>query len=174
MCSSDLYSNPSHGVVTWTGSQFIYQPHKDFNGSDAFTYLLSDGDGGTANGLVNLVISPMPDTPVAYDDVFEFKQGEVALLNVLNNDTDADAGDTLNVISYSQPVHGSLTMHNGSLLYISNSTSPASFNYSIEDSTGLTSSAFVQLRYADAIDESTNSGNNGGSHMNIKIGRAHV
>ena len=51
--------------------------------------------------------------------------------------------------------------------YISNSTSPASFNYSIEDSTGLTSTAVVQLRSADAIDESTNSGNNGGSHMNI-------
>ena len=42
-----------------------FSPSADYNGAPSFTYTLSDGQGGTANAVVNLTITPVNDAPVA-------------------------------------------------------------------------------------------------------------
>lgn len=40
-----------------------YTPDPDFFGTDSFTYTVSDGDGGTSVGTVNVTINPVNDAP---------------------------------------------------------------------------------------------------------------
>ncbi|GGA24995.1 hypothetical protein GCM10011498_27540 [Amylibacter cionae] len=44
---------------------YSYTPNADFNGSDSFTYTVSDGNGGTDTQTVNITVAPVNDAPVA-------------------------------------------------------------------------------------------------------------
>ena len=56
-------SEPSNGTVSRNGDDIVYAPAPDFNGGDAFTYTVSDGDGGTDEATVEVTVSPVNDAP---------------------------------------------------------------------------------------------------------------
>ena len=63
--SATLLAQATHGVVILANDGgFTYQPNADFNGSDSFTYTVSDGQGGTATATVSLTIAAVNDAPV--------------------------------------------------------------------------------------------------------------
>jgi len=48
---------PAHGTVRVNGDGTLtYIPDYEFNGQDSFTYAVSDGSGGIANGTVNITV----------------------------------------------------------------------------------------------------------------------
>ena len=54
----------SGGIVTLNADGTVsYEPVADYNGSDSFTYTISDGEGGTDMATVNLDVTPVNDTP---------------------------------------------------------------------------------------------------------------
>ena len=91
---------------------FTYTPEPGFFGTDSFTYIVTDQQGGTDEATVTVGIN---DPPVAFDDAVTVPQkhltGDVYVLDELvDNDADAD-GDVL--IPYvpsgaTLPTHGSL------------------------------------------------------------------
>jgi len=48
----------ANGAVTLTGGVVTYSPNPGFVGSDTFTYTMSDGNGGSAIGTVQVTVSP--------------------------------------------------------------------------------------------------------------------
>ena len=59
-------TDPSHGTLTDNGDGTItYTPETDFNGTDAFTYTVSDSEGSTAEASVSITVTPVNDAPVA-------------------------------------------------------------------------------------------------------------
>ncbi len=57
-------STASNGaVVDNLDDTVTYTPAADFNGVDSFTYVVSDGNGGTDTGTVNVVVNAVNDTP---------------------------------------------------------------------------------------------------------------
>ena len=65
----------ANGTVTFTASGVTYTPDADYNGSDSFTYTISDN--GTTNGApdaksdtatVNITVTEVNDTPDAVAD----------------------------------------------------------------------------------------------------------
>jgi|GEM_PF-2383749 len=99
-----LGTAPAHGTATVSGSgaspTIIYSPTADYNGSDAFTVQLSDGNGGTASISVNVTINPVNDPPVSNADNYSVNQDNVLSIakpGVLTNDTDTDR-DTLKAV----------------------------------------------------------------------------
>ncbi|WP_295549597.1 retention module-containing protein, partial [uncultured Pseudacidovorax sp.] len=61
-------SDPVHGtVVVNVDGSYTYTPAKDYNGSDQFTVVVSDGNGGTATSTVFVGITPVNDPPVIVD-----------------------------------------------------------------------------------------------------------
>ncbi len=49
-------STPSNGSAAISGNTVIYTPNSNYLGKDSFTYTINDGNGGTATGIVNIVI----------------------------------------------------------------------------------------------------------------------
>ena len=78
------------------GGTLVFTPAPDFNGIVGFAYTVTDGRGASASGSVLGTITPVPDAPVATDDLFLGIENGVSIIPVLANDRDAD-GDPLTV-----------------------------------------------------------------------------
>jgi len=141
-------SHPSHGqaVLTPTGA-VRYSPAPDFNGPDAFTYLLSNGQDGMALGTVEVKVLPVEDPPHAEADYGITLENTPISLDVLENDSDPD-GDPLAIVGFTQPRNGSVVSPgDGTLLY---TPAPLThgldrFTYRISDGHGGQSEAEVTV-----------------------------
>src|SRR5690606_23890669 len=52
-------------TISGDGTQIIYTPNADFNGTDTFTYTLNDGTGGAADtATVTVTVNSVNDAPV--------------------------------------------------------------------------------------------------------------
>ncbi len=105
-----LNTGPANGELTFNADgTFSYQPDANFNGSDGFTYDVTDMHGDVETRTVSLTIRSINDAPVALDN------GPVALVedmiatgNVLGKDSDVD-GDDLSVTGFQ--VDGDITVY---------------------------------------------------------------
>src|SRR3954468_3264623 len=96
----------AHGVVSVnTDGVVLYAPVLNFNGTDSFTYTISDGRGGSSTATVSVTISAVNDAPTAGNDVATTAEETPVSIAVLVNDTDPDS-DLLTVSSVSVPGHG--------------------------------------------------------------------
>jgi hypothetical protein len=57
--------SPAHGRLIGTAPNFTYQPNADFNGTDSFTFTVSDGSLTSQAATVSITVTPVNDTPVA-------------------------------------------------------------------------------------------------------------
>ena len=101
-----LVTGPTHGSVTLNGDgTFSYIPNQDFNGTDSFTYVATDGSANSNTATVTLRVTPVNDAPVSNDDAFTGNQLEtlhIPVTGVLGNDIDVDA-DPLTAILVTEP-----------------------------------------------------------------------
>ncbi len=62
-----LGAGASHGTVSvGANGSFSYTPARDYNGADSFTYVISDGRGGSASYNVSINVTPVNDAPVGH------------------------------------------------------------------------------------------------------------
>lgn len=134
----------------------IYTPNAGYDGSDSFTYTVSDGRGATATATVAVTVVVANQAPVAVADQIALSQGGTATVlvsgatSVLANDTDAD-GDALQAILVTVPSHGTLTLNpNGTFSYVHNgSANPADgFSYRANDGTNDGNTVTVDITVA--------------------------
>jgi len=113
----------THGTVNLVndgGLQFT--PEAGFVGTTSFKYTVSDGLGGTDEGLVTIDVTNT--APSVTNDSYTVSAGNTLTVDVagglLANDTDAD-GDLLQVLSVDPATNGILNVAaNGSLVYTPN------------------------------------------------------
>ena len=87
-------SDPSHGsVVVNSDGSYTYTPNANFNGSDSFTYTVTDAASGESlTQTVNVTVNPVNDPPVGVSDTFDALEGTTTTFaSVLTNDTDIDS-----------------------------------------------------------------------------------
>ncbi len=110
----------------------------------------------------NLIVDGTPnEDPVALDDfagtIVEDPPSPLVISGafLLSNDTDPD-GDDLEIISFSQPVNGTLVDNlDGTYSYTPNPdhTGPETFNYTVDDAKGSTNSAQVTIVVTPPIND---------------------
>ncbi len=142
------FTQPANGTVTTgPGGTLKYTPNANYNGTDTFTYTVSDGQGGFDTATVTLTVKPVNDAPDAVNDVRSLNEDAALNINVLANDTDVD-GNTLTVSGFTQPANGTVTTGpGGTLTYTPNANynGPDSFTYTISDGQGGFDTATVSL-----------------------------
>jgi thermitase len=135
-----------HGGVASNTAHVTYTPKPDFNGTDSFTYTISDGRGGSDTATVTVTVNAVNDAPVANDDSATTREGTAVTIDVLANDRDVD-GDSLSVASVTPGTSGSATINGTSVIYTPNSgfTGTDSFTYTISDGQGGSATARVTV-----------------------------
>ncbi len=141
----------AHGVVTLNPDNTVtYTPAANYYGPDSFTYAISDGQGGTATGTVNITVTPLNDAPIANPDTFGTSQNTATVLALLANDTDIE-GNPLTVTNVGSPAHGVVVINtDGTVTYTpaANFHGTDSFSYTISDGQGGTASSTATITVA--------------------------
>jgi hypothetical protein len=79
-------TDPSHGSLVATSSGFIYTPALNYNGTDSFIYLASDGNSFSAPVSVTITVTPVNDAPAAMADTVTVSEDTSKSIGVLSND----------------------------------------------------------------------------------------
>ena len=170
----DYTSNNTTGSLSYT-------PVANANGTAQITVTVQD-NGGTANGGVDtfshsftVIVSPMPDPPVAVDDVGRTNKDttlNVLAPGVLGNDTDVYLGDTKTVTAVNDEgnVGTLVTLDSGALLTVNadgsytydpngqfedleaGQSGTDTFTYEMQDSSGAPDTATVTITVVGCID----------------------
>ncbi len=104
-------SNGVHGdvAITGGGTEVSYDPDLNYVGEDTFTYGLNGGSTAT----VTVTVGAADDAPVAEDDEFTIlEDATIQTFDVLDNDTDIDAGP-MSVTSVTDPPKGTASLAPG-------------------------------------------------------------
>ncbi|MGZ8243895.1 Calx-beta domain-containing protein [Methylomagnum sp.] len=137
---------PSSGAATIGADGIVtYKPVAGFAGIDSFTYTVSDGQGHTTTGRVQVTVSS--GIPSATDDSTTTSQGVPVEIAVLENDGDPE-NDPLSVISVSVPGHGTAALGKSGVITYTPSSGFYGldfFTYTISDGQGHTDTAFVDV-----------------------------
>lgn len=136
-----LVDAPAHGSLTLNpDDSFSYTPGANFDGSDSFTYQLSDGQANSNIATVTIIVNAVNDAPLATNDSYSTNEDvplSVPAPGVLSNDGDVD-GNALSAVLIvgSGPTNGVLTLNpDGSFSYTPNANynGSDSFTYKAND-----------------------------------------
>ena len=151
-------SDPTNGTVTVNpDGTWTYTPKPDYNGSDSFTVVVSDGKGGTDTSTVTIGVTPVNDPPKPEDPNnpnFDPASGNYSVttpedtpVNGQVKATDKD-GDPLTYVAGEQPLHGTVTVRpDGTWTYTPGKdyNGSDSFTVVIDDGHGGTATSTVNI-----------------------------
>ncbi|MEL7252725.1 MAG: Ig-like domain-containing protein [Pseudomonadota bacterium] len=150
---------------------FTYEPFPDFEGTDSFTYVIDDGNGGVVEGTVSITVTGVNDAPVADDVAIELEEdgsfsGNLALSAADVDNTDAEL--TFSLVESEEPTffesefslgtgpfNGTVVINeDGTYTYTPDPdfNGTDSFQYEVTDPDGETSIATVSIT-VNAVDD---------------------
>ncbi len=102
---SYTYTSPIHGILTSTAPNLIYEPDKNYFGSDSFTFRVSDGELESEDVTIDIIVNAVNDAPIAsiLASGTIIVQGESISFSAINSsDIDGD------IINYKWEIGGSV------------------------------------------------------------------
>ena len=147
---------PAHGTAEIVEGKIVYTPAANWNGTDSFTYTVTDGEQ-TDTGTVSITVTPVNDNPVAEADFATTNDEDLVTVDVLANDTDVDTDDELNaepdshddftITAVGEPTNGTAVINAGKIDYTPDDTFAGvdSFTYTMSDGHGGSATATVTV-----------------------------
>jgi len=142
-----LATNGTRGSVQHDGLRLTYTttPGVGFHGSDAFSYSVSDGFGGTATATVTLVnAAPSAGTITRHANI---GPGEVGTFDILEAIDDAD-DDVLQLVDVTNGLHGMVRIEGMRVIYgpaDAAYTGNDTFTYTVRDGAGAEATGTIML-----------------------------
>ncbi|NEU06742.1 tandem-95 repeat protein, partial [Flavihumibacter sp. R14] len=107
-------TDPANGTLVFNADgSFTYTPNANFNGTDSFTYKVSDGSLESNIATVTITVTPVNDAPVAVNDTYTTAEETAITITapgILVNDSDID-GDAITAIKVTDPANGTLVFN---------------------------------------------------------------
>ena len=131
-------NNPANGTLSGTAPNLTYTPNANFNGSDSFTFSVTDNDGGTSTpATVSISVSSVNDLPVAVSQSLSTLEDNAIVFTI--SGTDADG--TITSYAVGNPSNGTLSGTAPNLTYTPNANfnGSDSFTFTVTDNEGGTS-----------------------------------
>lgn len=144
--------NPSNGSVTIDGSEVIYTPNANYNGTDNFALSFNDGNGEVITKNINVTVNAVNDAPVAITS--SFIVNEDTSYNGSISATDVD-GDTLTYSIVSNPSKGTISLKsNGTFTYTPyvDNNGADSFSFKVYDGTTYSEAETVTITINPDLD----------------------
>ena len=141
-------AQPEHGTARIAADGgIVYAPEADWHGTDRFAYTAADGNGGTGDAEIVVVVAAVNDAPVALADTAATNEDEPVTVDVLANDTDVD-GDALRIESVSKPANGTARTTAAGIEYAPEADWHGTdrFAYTVADDNGGRAEAEVEVR----------------------------
>ena len=141
-----VLTQPANGSVSVVGGKIVYTPNNGFNGTDSFTYEVTDPQGNKTTASVTVTVNGKID---ATNDKISTNENTPVTIDVLSND-DADAALT-GVVS--QPANGSVSVVGSKIVYTPNTgfSGTDSFTYEVVDPQGNKTTATVTVTVQGVI-----------------------
>jgi serine protease len=90
-------TNPPNGNASVSSNQISYTPDGDYNGTDTFTYTITQGEK-TSSAEVTMVIEPVNDAPsIDTAATIQAAENQTAVANITVSDVDAEDALTLSL-----------------------------------------------------------------------------
>ena len=109
-----VVSQPTHGTLSGTAPNLVYEPEADYFGSDSFTFKANDSTVDSAIATVSITVTAVNDVPVA--EAQSVTTTEDTALAIVLSGSDID-GDSLSYRVVGQPTHGTLSGTGPNLTY---------------------------------------------------------
>ena len=109
-------TDPSNGTLVFNADgTFTYTPHVNFNGTDSFTYEVTDSDGQTASAGVVIHVTPVSDAPEGADTTITMLEDGTYTLTTADfgfSDPNDSPSNTFTFVVITQlPMQGSLQLN---------------------------------------------------------------
>lgn len=161
------FTKPSYGILTYTGTKFIYMPENNYHGVDYFYYTIEDTKNTVDTAKISIIVKAINDQPTAVPDTpFSVAVNQTLIIDDIHiNDTDLD-GDEIKIADYTRPLNGELSFdQDHTFTYIPNPDFIGidRFTYTVTDGELTSNIASVEIIINSGIstdDESTNLNSN--------------
>ncbi|MFT5661676.1 MAG: VCBS repeat-containing protein, partial [Sulfurimonas sp.] len=153
-----ITQEPLHGSVQIASANngwVTYTPNENYNGSDYFTYKVSDTTSLTSNEInATITINAVNDAPVASNSTLNSEEDTNSTVFLTEYVTDVDNGDTITYSIVTSPSHGTLTITDGIVNYTPtlNYYGFDTFTYKANDATVDSNTATIYINMAEVND----------------------
>ena len=139
-----LASPPSNGSVTLNGSTATYVPSLNYNGSDSFSFTVSDEMSTSSSAAVSITVNKVNDVPSAKPLSFSTNEDVSKSVELVGSDPD---GDNLTYVLTSQPSQGSASLSSSTVTYTpsANYNGIDSFGFKVSDGIAISEAAPVSV-----------------------------
>ena len=124
-----IATQPQHGAVSTSGVAGTYTPNANYNGTDSFAYIASDGSLVSTAGIVTVTITPVDDNPNTMDVSAVTDEDNAVEITLEAEEVDGDA-IVFNVKD--NPANGSVTISNNQATYTPNENWYGSDSFTFE------------------------------------------
>jgi VCBS repeat-containing protein len=134
-----LDTGPANGTVAVNADgSYRYTGNQDFNGTDSFTYQVSDGDGDVDTSTATITVDAVNDAPVAVAKASSGFEDTAIIGQLVASDVDNDQANLTFALD-TGPSNGTVTLNaDGSYRYTGNQdfNGTDSFTYQVNDGDG--------------------------------------
>lgn len=137
-----VLTQPGHGTLSGTAPNLSYLPATNYNGTDSFTFEVSDGTTNSLPATISLTILPVNDRPIVYATNYTTLEDTATNVVITASDVE-DTNLTFTVVT--QPAHGTLTGTGDNLIYSPAANYHGSDSFTFKASDGLLDSETVTV-----------------------------
>jgi hypothetical protein len=154
----DSITNIVGGTATVVNGFLSFVPDAEFHGTASFDYQANDNHRGTVQGHLEFEVNAVNDPVLMGEDSYQTAEENplsITVADLLANDIDPEGG-AVEFVGLGESSHGTVSLDAGNSILFTPAPdyagSDAGFFYTVQDSSGLQSTAFVKVQVTDVND----------------------